>query len=78
MMAIERFRRSIAIYVFMASDRSHSVGDRSHSAGDRSHSAGDRSHSAGDRSHSAGDRLMKTGSKKNYNRLDELMIQTKR
>jgi hypothetical protein len=40
--------------------------------------AGDRSHSAGDRSHSAGDRLMKTGSKKNYNRLDELRIQTKR
>jgi hypothetical protein len=57
MMAIERFRRSIAIYVFMASDRSHSAGDRSHSAGDR---------------------LMKTGSKKNYNRLDELRIQTKR
>jgi hypothetical protein len=26
----------------------------------------------------AGDRLMKTGSKKNYNRLHELMIQTKR
>jgi len=28
--------------------------------------------------HYRGDRLMKTGSKKNYNRLHELTIQTKR
>jgi hypothetical protein len=62
MMAIERQGRSIAINVFMASARMLCG----------------RSNAVWALEHCAGARLMKTGSKKNYNRLHELMIQTKR
>jgi hypothetical protein len=62
MMAFNRQGRSIAIYVFMASDRMLCG----------------RSNTIRAIKHCTGDQLMKTGSKKNYNRLHELMIQTKR
>jgi hypothetical protein len=58
MMAVNRQGRSIAIYVFMASDQMLCG----------------RSNTIRAIEHCTGDQLMKTGSKKNYNRLHELMI----